>query len=62
MVKGGPFTKPMTNDWLMHILYRFGSFGIVLVGLVKGPTENLVQRRVVYAIIPYTVGIVIFVD
>ena len=22
----------------MHILYRFGSFGIVLVGLVKGPT------------------------
>ena len=23
----------------MHILYRFGSFGIVLVGLVKGPTD-----------------------
>ena len=23
---------------IVHILYRFGSFGIVLVGLVKGPT------------------------
>ena len=28
---------------IVHILYRFGSFGIVLVGLVKGPTGIILQ-------------------
>ena len=32
---------------IVHILYRFGSFGIVLVGLVKGPTDLLIMKRYV---------------